>query len=117
LKALTLNINVHHGHLFAEIPTLLANICNFNAKQLVIILSIFDKHTLLSILVTNTLMEPFEGWLDNSYNITRILRTAYLGYDRVGICNVDKVADIVPADMCVNAMVAVARETAKHEKR
>jgi len=76
----------------------------------------WQKHTAL-ILVTNTLKEPFEGWLDNSYNITRILRTAYLGYDRVGMCNVGKVADIVPADMCVNAMVAVARETAKPENR
>jgi hypothetical protein len=56
-------------------------------------------------------------WIHNSYNITRILRTAYLGYDRVGKCNINKIVDLVPVDMFVNAMIAVAWETASSEHR
>ena len=67
---------------------------------------------LLCTLVTNAWKEPNHVWLDNTYNITRILRTVYLGYDRVGMCNVGKVADMVLADMCVKVMIAVAWETA-----
>ena len=53
-------------------------------------------------------MEPNHVWLDNTYNTARILRTVCLGYDRVSMCNVGKLADIVPADMCVNVMIALA---------
>ena len=62
---------------------------------------------LLCTLVTNAWKEPNHVWLENSYNITRILRSVYLGYDRVRMYNVGKLADIVPADMYVNAMIAV----------
>ena len=57
-------------------------------------------------------MEPNHVWLDNTYNTARILQTVCLGYDRVSMCNVSKLADIVPADMCVNEMIALAWETA-----
>jgi hypothetical protein len=40
-----------------------------------------------------------------------------MGYDRVGLFTVDKVGDLVPVDMCVNAMIAIAWETAKSENR
>jgi hypothetical protein len=40
-----------------------------------------------------------------------------MGYDRVGIFRVEKVGDMVPVDMCVNAMIATAWETAKSEYR
>jgi len=40
------------------------------------------------------------------YNITRILHTVYLGYDRDGKCSINKVVDLVPEDMCLNAMIA-----------
>lgn len=50
-------------------------------------------------------------------SVTRVLRTAYLGYDRVGLFTVDKVADLIPVDMCVNAIIAVAWETAISDNR
>ncbi|GFG37477.1 hypothetical protein Cfor_06217, partial [Coptotermes formosanus] len=68
-------------------------------------------------LVINAWKEPNPGWINNSYSITRVLRTAYMGYDRVGIFRVEKVGDMVPVDMCVNAMIATAWETAKSEYR
>ena len=58
-------------------------------------------------------MEPNHVWLDNTYNTARILHTVCLGYDTVSMCNVRKLADIVPTDMCVNEMITVAWETAK----
>jgi hypothetical protein len=45
------------------------------------------------------------------------LRAAYLGRTRVGIVNGGKVVDLVPVDMCVNAMIAVAWETATSNHR
>ena len=72
---------------------------------------------MLCTLVINAWKEPNHGWIDNSYNITRILRTAYLGYDRMGKCSIDKVVDLVPVDMCVNAVITVAWETARSEHR
>ena len=57
-------------------------------------------------------MEPNHVWLDNTYNIARIMHTVYLVYDTVSMYNVGKLADIVPADMCVNEMIALAWETA-----
>jgi hypothetical protein len=50
----------------------------------------------------NAWKEPNHGWTDNSYNITCIPCTAYLEYDRVRKCGIDKVIDLVPMDMCVN---------------
>ena len=46
---------------------------------------IMNQDVLLCTLVTNAWKEPNHVWMDNTYNITCILRTAYLGYDRVGI--------------------------------
>ena len=56
---------------------------------------------LLSSLVTNAWMEPNHVLLDSTYNTARILRTVYLGYDRVSMCNVSKLADRVP-QICVS---------------
>ena len=56
---------------------------------------------LLCTLVTNAWKEPKTVWLDNTYNVTRILRTVCLGYDSVSMCNVGKLAHIVP-QICVS---------------
>lgn len=45
------------------------------------------------------------------------MRAAYLGRTRVGLFNGGKVADLVPVDMCVNAMIAVAWEIAMSNHR
>ena len=60
-------------------------------------------------------MEPNHVWPDNTYSTARILRTVCLGYDTVSMCNVRKLADIVPADMCVSVMIAVDWETANSQ--
>jgi len=109
LKDLIFNINVHQGHLFAKIPTLLQQFVTLCRTDSYYTEYFYTKeHTLLCTLVKNAWKEPFQGWIDKSYNITCILRTAYLGYDRVSMCDVNKVADIVPTDMSVNVMIAVA---------
>ena len=67
--------------------------------------------------VINAWKEPYPGWIDNLQTITRILRAAYLGRTHTGLFNGGKVADLVPVDMCVNAMIAVAWETAMSNQR
>jgi fatty acyl-CoA reductase len=52
------------------------------------------------------------GWIDNMHGITRILCAAYMGHTRVGLFSGRKVGDLVPVDMCVNALIAIAWETA-----
>jgi len=65
--------------------------------------------------VTNAWYEPQPGWINNPYSITSILRTSYVGYDKVGLCDID----IVPVDMCVcgcvNAIIVVAWEKTKSD--
>jgi hypothetical protein len=45
------------------------------------------------------------------------VRAAFLGRTRVGLFNGGKAAELVPVDMCVNAMIAVAWETAMSNHR
>jgi len=73
--------------------------------------------TVFCTLVINAWKEPNHGWIDNCYNITCILRTAYLGYDTVELCNIDKFIDLVPVNMCINAVITVAWEAARSEHR
>jgi len=67
--------------------------------------------------VINAWKEPYPGWIDNIQTITRIVRAAFLGRTRVGLFNGGKAAELVPVDMCVNAMIAVAWETAMSNHR
>ncbi|XP_021915757.1 fatty acyl-CoA reductase 1-like isoform X2 [Zootermopsis nevadensis] len=64
-------------------------------------------------MVINAWKEPNPGWIDNIQTITIILYNAYLGHTRVGLFDLQKVCDLVPVDMCVNAMIATAWETAE----
>ncbi|GFG36353.1 hypothetical protein Cfor_05960, partial [Coptotermes formosanus] len=68
-------------------------------------------------MVINAWKEPNPGWINNIQTVTRILRGVYLGRTRVGRFNDGKVADLVPVDMCVNAMIAIAWETATSNHR
>jgi fatty acyl-CoA reductase len=67
--------------------------------------------------VINSWKEPFPGWIDNVYGITRILAEIYLGRSQIGLFDNEKVSDFIPVDMCANAMIAVAWETALSGKR
>lgn len=68
-------------------------------------------------IVINAWKEPNPGWIDNILTITRILYGAYLGRTRVGLFDLGKISDLVPVDMCANAMIAVAWETAEYSHR
>jgi fatty acyl-CoA reductase len=57
-------------------------------------------------------MDPYPGWINNVYGVTKILADFYLGLTPIGVFQYGKVSDFVPVDMCANAMIAIAWETA-----
>ncbi|XP_018570240.1 fatty acyl-CoA reductase wat-like [Anoplophora glabripennis] len=59
-------------------------------------------------IVLSTFKEPIRGWCNNLYGATGIFYAASLGILRVVRCDQDKYANIIPADMCVNGMIASA---------
>ncbi|KAJ8956341.1 hypothetical protein NQ318_015079 [Aromia moschata] len=60
--------------------------------------------------VTSTYREPVRAWVDTMYGATGITVGAYLGVLRVLHCDSGNNANLVPADMCVNSMIATAWE-------
>ena len=65
----------------------------------------------------NSWKDPAPGWIDNLNGTIGAMTSSYLGEKRVILCDSRKVTDIIPVDMCVNSMLAVAWETAKHGKK
>ncbi|CAH1107542.1 unnamed protein product [Psylliodes chrysocephalus] len=59
-------------------------------------------------IVISTYREPIEGWIDNLYGPTGVCAGALSGVLRVSFCSEEKVADIVPVDMCVSGLIAAA---------
>ncbi|XP_022907140.2 fatty acyl-CoA reductase wat-like [Onthophagus taurus] len=59
-------------------------------------------------IVTSTYKEPIKAWINNLYGATGVIAGAYTGVLRVLQCNGDNFANIVPADMTVNAMISIA---------
>ena len=41
----------------------------------------------------------------------------YLGTVKIILCNSRLISDIIPVDVCINSLLAVAWETAKHGER
>jgi len=62
--------------------------------------------------VTAALKEPFPGWIDNINHITGIIAGMAKGILRVVRCKKELVADIIPVDIAINLMIAVAWYTA-----
>jgi fatty acyl-CoA reductase len=62
-------------------------------------------------LVISTWKDPIPGWIDNANGPTKIPLGASLGMMRTSYADRKKVADIVPVDMVVNAIIAAAWET------
>lgn len=58
--------------------------------------------------VTAKKHEPLPGWEDNFYGLTGFLVTSAMGVARSLHCQGDFVADIVPVDMVINALLATA---------
>ncbi|XP_049883785.1 fatty acyl-CoA reductase wat-like [Pectinophora gossypiella] len=67
-------------------------------------------------IVVSTYEEPVRGWTDSVYGPTGIVIGIGTGVLRTMYMNLDKVADMVPVDMCVNAILASAWHTAKNFK-
>ncbi|PSN50044.1 putative fatty acyl-CoA reductase [Blattella germanica] len=68
-------------------------------------------------IVLNAWKEPLPGWINNISGPLRILRGLFLGHVRAILFDGRKTADIVPVDLCVNSLIAVAKETAEHGER
>ncbi|XP_030767994.1 putative fatty acyl-CoA reductase CG5065 [Sitophilus oryzae] len=67
-------------------------------------------------IVTAAWKEPLPGWVDNLNGPTGILIGAGKGVIRTMHCNPDFIADIVPVDISVNALIMIAWKTAIQPK-
>ncbi|KAK3907438.1 Putative fatty acyl-CoA reductase [Frankliniella fusca] len=63
-------------------------------------------------IVTAALREPLPGWVDNMNGPTGLLVGAGKGVLRTLYCHRDMVADLIPVDICINLLIAVAWKTA-----
>lgn len=59
-------------------------------------------------LVLSTYKEPVPGWTDNLYGPSGICSGAVRGLVHVIFGNAHKRANLVPADYCINAIIAAA---------
>ena len=60
----------------------------------------------------STAHEPVRGWIDNLYGPGGVVLGAGSGLIHTVHADVNKVADLVPVDMTVNALIAATWETA-----
>lgn len=67
-------------------------------------------------IVTSSVREPVVGWIDNLYGPTGVVAGAGTGVLRTMHCNRDIIANIVPVDMTVNALIASAWDVATNYK-
>lgn len=72
---------------------------------------------LFSVLVVSTYKEPVVGWINNVYGPNGVVAGACKGMVRTLHCDKDIVANIVPADMCVNALICSAWDIANRPIR
>lgn len=66
--------------------------------------------------VVSTYKEPIEAWIDNLYGPTGVCVGAASGVLRTLHCNDSCVANIVPGDMCVAALIASAWDVASKQE-
>lgn len=59
-------------------------------------------------IVISTAYEPIKGWLDNVYGPNGIAAAVSSGILRVMQCDPNSIADIIPVDITVNALIASA---------
>ncbi|EAT41108.1 AAEL007220-PA [Aedes aegypti] len=67
-------------------------------------------------IVTTTYSDPIPGWTDNIYGFNGVVVGAASGTLRIFHINNDYRADIIPADMVINATLAVAWYAANHRE-
>lgn len=67
-------------------------------------------------IVTAALKEPFPGWIDNLNGPTGLIAGGGKGFIRVfKVQGPDYVTDLIPVDMSINLMIAVAWQTSVHK--
>jgi fatty acyl-CoA reductase len=66
--------------------------------------------------VISTACEPFPGWINNVYGPTGVVVGAGVGLLRTMHCDQDKLAEMVPADMVINMMIATAWDVATRHR-
>lgn len=67
-------------------------------------------------IVTAALREPFPGWIDNLNGPTGLIAGGGKGFIRVfKVENAEFVTDLIPVDLSINLMIAVAWRTAMHK--
>lgn len=67
-------------------------------------------------IVTSSVREPVVGWIDNLYGPTGVVAGVGTGFLRTMHCDRDIVANIVPVDMTVNALIAAAWDVAANHR-
>lgn len=67
-------------------------------------------------IVTSSIREPVIGWIDNLYGPTGVVAGVGTGVLRTLHCNRDIVANIVPVDTTVNALIVSAWDVAENHK-
>lgn len=63
-------------------------------------------------IITSSVKEPVVGYIDNLYGPTGVVYGAGTGVLRTMHCDRDVVANIVPVDMTVNALIAASWDVA-----
>lgn len=58
--------------------------------------------------VISTYREPIKGWINNLYGPTGVCAGAGTGVIRTINCGADNNANLIPVDMCTNALIAAA---------
>ncbi|XP_037045453.1 fatty acyl-CoA reductase wat-like [Bradysia coprophila] len=68
-------------------------------------------------IITSSVKEPVVGYIDNLYGPTGVVYGAGTGVLRTMHCDRDVVANIVPVDMTVNALIAASWDVAVNRER
>lgn len=68
-------------------------------------------------IITSAWKEPIRGWIDNYYGPTGICAAAMMGVLKSLHCDGDIIANIVPVDMCTNALIAIGWDVAENHRR
>jgi fatty acyl-CoA reductase len=71
----------------------------------------YSSDILFCCIVISTWKDPIPGWIDNMNGPTKMQLAASFGMIRTTFVDKNKVADMVPVDTVVNAMIAAAWET------
>lgn len=81
------------------------------------VISVFFKlKKYVQFLVTAAWREPIAGWVDNLNGPTGLMVGAGKGVIRTMHCNPDLIAEIVPVDVAINALIIVGKELGMSHK-